>query len=858
MKHLLTALLLISACFSAHPQYQSATDGDTIAGCDSTAAADDATGYDPDFGPFPDVYNDIADGNFAKILDDAQNYLNFFPDFVPARYLRGLANHGLGNTEAAVADIVYVWQHDFYTDDLVAPYDFLSYYAQTVPEAVITAMTPVEQQLTSGTGAPYLLYDAEMILGKAYGYSGKWSTTARIYAPRAIAAVPLDLDSQYFFNALCFEANAWLSSGHPDKALKVMDRPEWTPEREESRYIGRSIALRNLGLLDRAVAYLDTVAARHPESPEILIHYASFLTASGQQDKAIELLDSAMSMLRPELDIFQSSLSDYCEALVRRGIARELKGRRSDAEADYLAAIDLDPGQLAALSRLGRRDDIMKLLSEAPAPYPEITLAMVYSNLGDDKEALFQLGRAFDLQQTSPQAIPYDPNLKRLMTHPDYPATAARFNPFPEAYNDISQGNFAKLFDDTQNYLDIFPDFVAVRYLRGLANHGLGNTKAAAADIVYAWQHDFHANGLVTPYDFLNYYAQTAPEAVITAMTPVEQQLSSVTFDPDMIEDSFVMFAYPEKLYNTEMLLGKAYGYSGKWATAAGTFFPRAIAAVPLHIDSQLFFEGLCLEAYAWLFSGHPDKVLEVMDRPEWAPDLESMRLRSRSIALRNLGRIDEAIAYLDSIATHFYTDDPWILVQNATFLSAAGQQDKAIERLDSAMNMVRPMLELYDDYLPFYTEILLRRGIVRDLKGDRAGAEADYLAVIEINPDHLTALSHLGRRDEIMKLLAEAPGPYPELTLTVDYYNIDPDDSPEEFLNAFFRASVTSVPDSELALAVVYSNLGDDKEALLHLGRAFDLQQTSPQAIPYDPSLKRLMTHPDYPATAARFNPDN
>ena len=429
MKHLLTALLLISACFSAHPQYQSATDGDTIAGCDSAAAADDTTGYDPDFGPFPDVYNDIADGNFAKILDDAQNYLNFFPDFVPARYLRGLANYGLGNTEAAVADIVYAWQHDFYTDDLVAPYDFLSYYAQTVPEAVITAMTPVEQQLTSGTGAPYLLYDAEMILGKAYGYSGKWATAARTFAPRAIAAVPLDLDSQYFFNALCFEANAWLSSGHPDKALKVMDRPEWTPEREESRYIGRSIALRNLGLLDRAVAYLDTVAAQHPESPEILLHYASFLTAAGQQDKAIELLDSAMNMLRPELDIFQSSLSYYCEALVRRGIARELKGHRSGAEADYLAAVDLDPGQLAALSRLGRRDDIMKLLSEAPAPYPEITLAMVYSNLGDDKEALLHLGRAFDLQQTSPQAIPYDPNLKRLMTHPDYPATAARFNP---------------------------------------------------------------------------------------------------------------------------------------------------------------------------------------------------------------------------------------------------------------------------------------------------------------------------------------------------------------------------------------------------------------------------------------------
>lgn len=858
MKHLLAPLIIISACLSAHSQYQPATDDDTIAGCDSAAAADDTTGYDPDFGPFPDVYNDIADGNYAKLLDDAQNYLNFFPDFLPARYLRGLANYGLDNTEAAVADIVFAWQHGFYAGHLVDPYDFLSYYAQTVPETLISAMTPVEQQLTSVTDNPYMLYDAEMLLGNAYGHSGKWAATARTFAPRAIAAVPLNLDSQYFFNALCFEANAWLSSGHPDKALDVMDRPEWTPEREESRYIGRSIALRNLGLLDRAVAYLDTVAAQHPESPEILIHYASFLTASGQQDKAIELLDSAMNMLRPELGIFQSSLSDYCEALVRRGIARELKGRRSDAEADYLAAIDLDPGQLAALSRLGRRDDIMKLLSEAPAPYPEITLAMVYSNLGDDKEALWHLGRAFDLQQATPQAIPYDPNLRRLTNHPDYPATAAHFNPFPEAYDDISQGNFAKLLDDTQNYLDIFPDFAAVRYLRGLANHGLGNTEAAAADIVYAWQHDFHANGLVTPYDFLNYYAQTAPEAVIKAMTPVEQQLSSVTFDPDMMDDYLVTFIYPYMLYNAEMLLGRAYGYSGKWATAARTFIPRAIAAVPLGLGSQYFFEALWLETYAWLLSGHPDKTLEVTDRPEWTPDLESMRLRSRSIALRNLGHIDEAIAYIDSIAIHFYTDHPWILVQAASFLSADGQQDKAIERLDSAMNMIRPMLEVCDYYWPVYTGALIRRGIARELMGDRRGAEADYLAVLDINPDHLTALSHLGRRDEIMKLLAEAPANYLELDLTEDYTDFDPDEGNVETLYSFFNASVTSVPDSEVALAMVFSNLGDDKEALFHLGRAFALQQTSPQAIPYDPNLRRLMNHPDYPATAARFNPDN
>lgn len=220
MKHLLAPLIIISACLSSHSQYQPATDDDTIAGCDSAAAADDTTGYDPDFGPFPDVYNDIADGNFAKILDDAQNYLNFFPDFLPARYLRGLANYGLGNTEAAVADIVYAWQHDFYADDLVAPYDFLSYYAQTVPEAVITAMTPVEQQLTSGTGAPYLLYDAEMILGKAYGYSGKWSTTARIYAPRAIAAVPLNLDSQYFSTRYASRLTHGSVQGIPTKPSK--------------------------------------------------------------------------------------------------------------------------------------------------------------------------------------------------------------------------------------------------------------------------------------------------------------------------------------------------------------------------------------------------------------------------------------------------------------------------------------------------------------------------------------------------------------------------------------------------------------------------------------------------------------
>lgn len=132
-------------------------------------------------------------------------------------------------------------------------------------------------------------------------------------------------------------------------------------------------------------------------------------------------------------------------------------------------------------------------------------------------------------------------------------------------------------------------------------------------------------------------------------------------------------------------------------------------------------------------------------------------------------------------------------------------------------------MLDKHPAYTVTYVDVLLRMGKNREAMGDIKGAEADYLTVLELRPDNLIALSRLGRREEVLTRLAALPAPLPDINL-----------------------------------AEIFADLGDDDRALLHLGNAFARQTITPLSVPYNLSLRRLTTLPAYPATAARFNPDN
>lgn len=398
MKHLfLTAILLLSACISAHAEDEP-TDEET----------------------------------YYKMIQTAENYLDSVPDSGYAHYLRGYAYLNLNRPELAVSDIAFAWEHNF-TPIFEWPTIYRLYQlTDLVPEKVVEVFTPIERRLSDSLNYdPWLVYEANMVLARALGQSGHWRKAAEIYMERALETIPYDMDQQHYITVLNYQAKAWLQTGRPDKALQVMNRPEWewTKDNSYRRFMMRSLALRDLGRLDEAVCYMDSVATIYPRLLDIIIHQASILEAAGQYDTAIDSLNLAINILKPQLDKYPYYTANYVDVLLRMGKNREAMGDIKGAEADYLTVLELRPDNLIALSRLHRRDEVLTRLADLPAPLSDFDLAVIYADLGDDDQALLHLGNAFARQTINPLSVPYNLSLRRLTALPAYPATKARFNP---------------------------------------------------------------------------------------------------------------------------------------------------------------------------------------------------------------------------------------------------------------------------------------------------------------------------------------------------------------------------------------------------------------------------------------------
>lgn len=424
MKHLLTAFLALYAIFSVQAQNDVIAESHETLDCDSVIVVTDTTDSDP----FPNVLEYMIAKDYNRILTEAQNYLDNDSTSVYARFLRGYANCALGNLEEAVEDMAFAWVTGFEYPHLNSPEKIMRFLATYVPENVISVLTPVEVGLIDLKEYPWVLYNTEMLLALANESLGKRGVAARIHYPRAMAAIPMEHDKEAFLMALYHQAKDWIYSGHPDTALNVLNRPEWNEDPDPVHFTLRSLALRNLGRIDEAICLMDSVISVYPADDRLYNHYGTLLSAIGRQDSAITCFTKAINLMEADSANYFNS-RDYNNALLRRGYARRLKGDKKGARADYLAVIKRQPDNLIALSRLGRRSKIMKLLSDKIASHDYYYLAGAFANLGDDREAMYYLGRAFELQQTTPQSVLYDPNLIRLTKIPGYKKNAARFNP---------------------------------------------------------------------------------------------------------------------------------------------------------------------------------------------------------------------------------------------------------------------------------------------------------------------------------------------------------------------------------------------------------------------------------------------
>lgn len=401
--------------------------------------------------PLTYIYEYLDNGEYDSLHAAAEKVLSIFPNDVEARYCRAYASIYRGEWNNVVDDMVFAWENNgMGVDGYPTPLEMLYFIKNHKPVELFDAVSQIEEKLTKSQNDKEMLCDADMLLGHICGKLGTWGTASKLYIPKAVAlaeflakdvvsaAIPI---IEPFIQASNLQALGWLNSGHPDKALEALEHPLWDSIPEIERFHNRVIALRNLGRIEEALNYHDIMLKENPDDPYIIVSKGSYLIFVKEYDRAIECFNKAIeltdSIKRHTLNysILGSSFlikAHDCslEALLRRGIARELKGDQNGAKEDYETVADQDKDggfRLCALARLGRKNEAEDMLKRANPI--ELTLAMVYSQLREDDKALDHLGKAFYNQEVAPQAIPYDPNLWRLIDHPRYKEAVAKFNP---------------------------------------------------------------------------------------------------------------------------------------------------------------------------------------------------------------------------------------------------------------------------------------------------------------------------------------------------------------------------------------------------------------------------------------------
>lgn len=172
--------------------------------------------------------------------------------------------------------------------------------------------------------------------------------------------------------------------------------------------IGIAGNLDRLDRFDEAEALLKRLAEERADSADPLIELANLLRRRERYREAVDVYDAAFERLPDES---QRLWGLY----YARGIALERSGMWPRAEADFLKALDLEPGQPLVLNYLGyswveqerHLERALEMIHQAVAARPRdgfITdsLGWAYYKLGDFDQAVEYLERAVLLQPNDP------------------------------------------------------------------------------------------------------------------------------------------------------------------------------------------------------------------------------------------------------------------------------------------------------------------------------------------------------------------------------------------------------------------------------------------------------------------------
>lgn len=179
--------------------------------------------------------------------------------------------------------------------------------------------------------------------------------------------------------------------------------PEASPLRSSAE-IQIANNLDQLERFDEALAQLDALIAERPEHYDALVARGNLLRVHEKWAEAANSYDRA-------LEVIGTPEPQHWTVLYFRGIAHERSGQWELAEADFRAALELEPEHPSVLNYLGyslvdqgiKLDEAMDMIRKAVELRPNDgyivdSLGWAYYQLGDYEEAVKHLERAVTLQ----------------------------------------------------------------------------------------------------------------------------------------------------------------------------------------------------------------------------------------------------------------------------------------------------------------------------------------------------------------------------------------------------------------------------------------------------------------------------
>ncbi|MFA8386738.1 MAG: tetratricopeptide repeat protein [Pelagibaca sp.] len=209
-------------------------------------------------------------------------------------------------------------------------------------------------------------------------------------------------------DAILLTASLLDEMGQSDLAVKAYAEVPQDDPAFHAAELGRAAALRDSDKVDAAVEVLQRLAKTHGDQP--IVH-----STLGDTMRQLERYEEAITAYTQALSLFEVETQRQWFLHYARAICYERLDRWEEAEADFRAALDLNPEQPQVLNYLGyslvekqiKLDEALDMIERAAAARPDSgyiidSLGWVLYRLGRYDEAVVHMERAAELMPVDP------------------------------------------------------------------------------------------------------------------------------------------------------------------------------------------------------------------------------------------------------------------------------------------------------------------------------------------------------------------------------------------------------------------------------------------------------------------------